>query len=43
MVAVSAFSAIRRDSRKLGKSLPERRREMRSSTVPARVSQSRSR
>jgi hypothetical protein len=43
ITAVSAFSAIRRGSRKPGKYDPRRSLGMRSSTVPARVSQSRSR
>jgi hypothetical protein len=41
--AVSAFSAIRRGSRKPGKYDPRRSFGMRSSTVPALVSQTRSR
>jgi len=43
MTAVRAFSAIRRGSRKPGKSLPLRSLGMRNSTVPARAWQSRSR
>jgi hypothetical protein len=43
MTAVSAFSAIRRGSRKPGKYEPFLSFGMRSSAVPARVSQTRSR
>ena len=43
ITAVSAFPAVRRGSRTPGTQLPFRSRGMRRSTVPARVSQSRSR
>ena len=43
ITATSAFSAVRRGWRKEGKYDPLRSRGIRSSTVPARVSQSRSR